>query len=309
MRRAIARDFAALPDVRVTVTVDERLDADPGSYEIVRIRAGTEPRVFESLAGRADYTLAIAPETDGILAERARIVERARGRSLGSSPAAVMLAADKLEFAHHLVRNAIPTPPCRLVHPARGLPAEHPYPAVLKPRDGAGSINTFVISGADDVPDAARSLESAILQPLVPGTPLSASFLVGPTGAVRLVGVARQRIVIERGRISYQGGEVPAPRDWLVPDVVAAVRSVAGLRGFVGVDFVYDDGARRAAVIELNPRPTTSVVGLLALLPPGRLARAWLAGDEDLAGLVHACDPVVFGPDAALADGKGPIRS
>jgi hypothetical protein len=29
-------------------------------------------------------------------------------------------------------------------------------------------------------------------------------------------------------------------------------------------------------VLEINPRPTTSLVGLVHLLPPGALARAWL---------------------------------
>ena len=50
-----------------------------------------------------------------------------------------------------------------------------------------------------------------------------------------------------------------------------------GLRGLIGVDFVWEPGARDATILEINPRPTTSVVGLCRILPPGRLAQSWLA--------------------------------
>ncbi|MDR3637465.1 MAG: ATP-grasp domain-containing protein [Isosphaeraceae bacterium] len=305
MRRALAREFASLPGVRVTVTLDDRVSADDGPWEIVRIGAGEELPLFEALAGRADYTLAIAPETGGILAERARAIRRAGGQSLGSTAEAVTLAADKLIFERHLVRQGIATPPCRVVQPADRLPEDHLYPAILKPRDGAGSLDTFLIPNAGLVPEAARAMETAVLQPYVPGIPLSASFLAGPSASAQLIGVGRQRIAINGARVSYHGGELPAPRDWLTPDVTRAVRAVEGLRGFVGVDFVYDEANCRATVIELNPRPTTSVVGLLSLLPPGRLARAWLGGADDLASLVHSQAPVTFDPDGTFRNEKG----
>ena len=53
--------------------------------------------------------------------------------------------------------------------------------------------------------------------------------------------------------------------------------SVTGLRGFVGVDFLWDEIEAKATVLEINPRPTTSYVGLTRLLPPGCLAQSWLA--------------------------------
>jgi hypothetical protein len=54
------------------------------------------------------------------------------------------------------------------------------------------------------------------------------------------------------------------------------------------VDFLRAEGCHAAVVLEINPRPTTSVVGLCRLLPPGRLARAWLS----------SCDASGFGPAA-----------
>ncbi len=52
--------------------------------------------------------------------------------------------------------------------------------------------------------------------------------------------------------------------------------SVPGLRGFVGVDFLLD-AEGRAMILEINPRPTTSYVGLSRLGPAGTIAGAWLA--------------------------------
>ena len=92
-----------------------------------------------------------------------------------------------------------------------------------------------------------------------------------------LIGVGIQHVVVHAGRFVYRGGTfaviLPVGRTALRP----VVESIPGLRGFVGVDFLWDAGKRQATVLEINPRPTTSCVGLTRLLPPGRLAEAWLA--------------------------------
>lgn len=308
MRRAIAREFASLPDVHAIVTLDERWAPEQGPWTTVRVGAGEESDVFAALARRADYTLVIAPETGGILADRARILERFSCRSLGATAEAVTLAGDKLRMSRFLAGRGIATPVSCVVSTA-SLPSDHPYPAVLKPVDGAGSLDTFLIPSPRDVPDAARAASTALLQPYVRGVPLSASFLAHSEGPPRLIGVGRQNVVVRDGRFCYEGGKLPAPREWLVSDVAHAVASVAGLRGFVGVDFVYDDEARKGTVIEINPRPTTSIVGLLRLLPPGNLARAWRDGIGELDVLVHSQAPVAFAPDGTLRDEEGPFTT
>jgi len=305
MRRALVREFASRPETQVIMTLDSRLNADDGPWSTVRIAAGEEPATFEALAARADYTLAVAPETGGVLAQRARILERSCRRSLGSAADAIELTGDKLRLGAHLADRGIATPASRLVRPQRGLPRDHSYPAVLKPVDGAGSIDTFLVGNVDDLPNETRALEVALLQPFVPGVSLSASFLVGSDGCARLVGVGRQLASVAGGRFQYEGGVLPAPHRWLAPDVTRAVASVPGLRGFVGVDFVYDEATQQAQVIEINPRPTTSLVGLLHLLPAGRLARAWLDSPEELAPWVHSRPPITFRADGTIANEKG----
>ena len=62
---------------------------------------------------------------------------------------------------------------------------------------------------------------------------------------------------------SYEGGMVPFDY-WLKQDVFKVAEKVvegfSGLRGYVGVDFVLTE--HKAYVVEVNPRLTTSYVGL-----------------------------------------------
>jgi predicted ATP-grasp superfamily ATP-dependent carboligase len=72
------------------------------------------------------------------------------------------------------------------------------------------------------------------------------------------------------GRFGYRGGELPIPPDLAARATAlarAATACVPGLCGYAGVDLVLgaaDDGSDDCA-IEINPRLTTSYVGLRAL--------------------------------------------
>ena len=276
------------------VTSDARLPDDPGPWTIERIAAGDDPRRLRELARTADFTVLIAPETSGILASLTREFERAGAQLLGSTADAVDLTADKARLAARLRELSIDTPPTRMIVPVAGLPRDAQYPAVLKPNDGAGSVDTFYLADAQSLPACARDMPAALIQPFVSGTPMSASFLVGPEGQSWPIGVTTQEMAIRAGRFAYLGGTCPAPCQDALPQLKPAVDAIAGLSGFVGVDFIWNTEERHATILEINPRPTTSYVGLSRLLPPGLLARAWLAACEPvtrdtgiLAGLVE----------------------
>ena len=280
MRRAIAADFAAIPGAgsRVVVTLDTRWAEDPGPWAIVPIGPGQLPERLLELARAADYTVLIAPETTGILAGLTRDLERAGARLLGSSPEAVELTGDKARLAdwfgdtrdrhsayaddrprRRASRRIWSIPPCssRSTGPVRSIPSISPtaraYPSLRVPCRGPCSSRTSR------------------------GIPMSASFLVDARSAAHLIGIGRQRMEIEEGKFRYVGGVLPVPCPRAEPLLRRAVASIPGLRGFVGVDFLWDPSRCEAVVLEINPRPTTSFVGLSRLLPAGWLARAWLA--------------------------------
>src|SRR6185295_10816789 len=103
------------------------------------------------------------------------------------------------------------------------------------------------------------------LQECVAGTAASIAFLCGPAGNMPLVPVLQ--LLSDDGRYKYLGGELPiAPH--LAQRAVTlgrrAVDCVPGLLGYIGVDLVLGDAGdgSRDFAIEINPRLTTSYVGL-----------------------------------------------
>ena len=316
MRRAIVEDFAAMPGVRVVTTVDSRVPFDPPRGVDARVVSGRD-ETFASIAAEVDFTLVIAPETGGFLARMSRIFEGPDGRLLGSSPLAVLMTGDKFTFATHLARRGISTPPTRWIDLGSAeFPDDWPGPVVVKPRVGAGSSDTFVVRGRR-CPLWVPCDRSFVAQPYLAGRPMSASFLVDTEGRPTLLAVGRQEIEVdESGRISYRGGTIPSSPGGCPAVVLDAVESVVAylpkpsLRGFVGVDFLLDDRGE-ATILEINPRPTTSFVGLARLFPPGTIAGAWLAA---VAGPLEATDwparlRLATDVPAVSFDADGTVRS
>jgi predicted ATP-grasp superfamily ATP-dependent carboligase len=314
MRRAIAADFAAIaapPTVRVIMTLDSHLPDDHGPWVVERVAAGESIERLRQLARSADFTVLVAPETTGVLAQLTRGLNAADAPILGSTAEAIELTGDKARFAARLASAGVDTPRTRIVAPTANLPADAEYPAVLKPVDGAGSLNTFLVPDHQSVPLEARAMSRAILQPFRSGAPMSASFLVGGAGEAHLIGIGAQRIAIRDGRFEYLGGTLPILCPGAQTQLEPAIALVKGLRGFVGIDFLWDLETRHATILEINPRPTTSYVGLSRLLGPGVLARAWLglydtashANCAHLMGLaerVHRQRPVSFDTSGAF---------
>jgi predicted ATP-grasp superfamily ATP-dependent carboligase len=290
MLAAVVEDFARCPGVEPIALLHPSLFPFAAGWPAgVRIEAaeGDEETRFRTLAASADGTLVIAPEFDDILATRCRWVEEAGGRLLGPSAAAVRRTADKLELSQWFFDAGIPTPPALPLPCA--APPPWPLPRVCKPRDGAGSQATFLVERADELAtclDRAREEGwegEMIVQPYLPGRAASVACLIGQ-GQVVPLPAAEQRLSTD-GRFRYEGGilPLPPPRGERAQRLAErAVRAVPGLLGYVGVDLVLGGAADGGgdAVVEINPRLTTSYVGLrrLALFNVAEALLALLAG-------------------------------
>ncbi len=266
-----------------------------------------ERSLFRELAAGADWSLVIAPEFDGILARRCRWVLEAGGRLLGPSPEAVERTADKLALASILARQGVPTPPCYAV------PSEVAcrLPAVLKPRDGAGSQAMCRVGAWPDLERCLAAMRAErpdaemVLQPLVLGEAMSVAFLLGPGQLLALPPAAQ--LLSADGRFRYLGGTVPLPPALARRATslgLRAVGAVPDLRGYVGVDLILgqaDDGSADQ-VIEMNPRLTTSYIGLRALAR-SNLAEAMLrvVGGQPVGELSWHAGPVHFQADGTVS--------
>lgn len=348
MRRTLAAGFAALPGVRVSFTLDARLPDEPGPWSVVRVGPDEELDAVDRLVADADYTLLIAPEFDGILFDRARRVDRQGGRSLGADARSIAETGNKLVAYRRLSARGVPTVPTQVAPPPSSWPrriafpaaelarvcpfvevpepladvplavvadSEVEHPGVLKPVDGAGALHTTIVAGEAPWPDPSWSPAVAVLQPWVEGEPMSAAVLVSATGRAHLLGVGRQRIAVERGRVRYEGGLAPCRFDAAELEAIArAVAAFPGLRGFVGVDYVRTPTG--PVVLEVNPRATTSIVAYAAILGPAVLAGAWFdlvagGGDRLPIGVLDRIRrrydaPVRFDADGTIREGGDP---
>jgi predicted ATP-grasp superfamily ATP-dependent carboligase len=133
--------------------------------------------------------------------------------------------------------------------------------------------------------------------------------LVGPQRIVVLPAALQH--LSEDGRFRYEGGSLPltGPLGARAQRLAErAVRAVPGLLGFVGVDLILghaDDGSGDA-VIEINPRLTTSYVGLRRMAR-FNLAEALLAVVQDtlLPELTWSQESIRFCPNGQVLSGRG----
>jgi len=280
MLSALAADFSAIEGAQVTVLQDLRLDDLPlPDCEVVEVYSRSHHREeLERLAAEADHTLVIAPEIDGILVQTNRWVRNAGGRLLGSSHEFVSLTADKYLTAQALKRAGVATPESQLLEADQEkLPAGFPYPGVLKPVHGAGSQHTLLVASEHDTPPAYPWPQ--LLERYCLGTACSVAFLCGPAHRVALP-ACRQHLTSD-GRFSYTGGSLLGDSDLTCRATALADRSLEVLPpalGYVGVDLVLGKAADGSEdfVIEINPRLTTSYVGLRSV-SEDNLAAALLA--------------------------------
>ena len=270
MVAALAADFAAMDDCAVTVLRDRRL-ADPELAGCRVVEVDSTPdwrREFDRLAAAADATMVIAPEFDGILRDSVARVRAAGGRELNASDEFLKVAGSKEETVRRLIAADVPAPYGRILGAdAERLPADFPYPAVLKPLDGAGSQHTFLLEGPRDEPEPypwPRRIER-----FYQGRAASVAVLCGPEARYPLP--ACWQFLSSDDRLSYRGGAIIREEDSASRARLLALRALDAMPaayGYVGVDLVLGDAADGSSdvVIEVNPRLTTSYVGLRAAM-------------------------------------------
>ena len=260
MLHALLRDLGEVEGVRLTTTRDVRLS--PLAFKRVKVQTidadeEWEPRL-RALLEAADAFWPIAPETGGRLEALCELCERSSRLLLNSSAAAVRCAASKQRTVETLTQAGLSC--VETWHPEDvSAHLNEVEKVVLKPDDGVGCENMRVVA-ASQVPALMR--DGDVAQPYIEGEAASLSILYGG-GGHRLAGVNRQEIKCRDGGFSLKACVVNGLRNRAYDfDMMAGTigQAIPGLAGYVGVDCVMrDDGV---CLIEVNPRLTTSYVGL-----------------------------------------------
>jgi predicted ATP-grasp superfamily ATP-dependent carboligase len=288
MLRAVLADFQSWGRVQILTTLDSRLsDISLTADRIINLSHEDYYRTMGDLLARSDAALIIAPESNGILARLTALVERSGAQLLGASSAGVIMATDKWECSCRFTENGLPTPDTWRSNSTDAIRAAKKlgFPLVVKPIDEAGCE---AVSLASDVSSLNLALEHAhfqhrdfLLQRYVAGTHASASMLVS---GQRTLPLSLNEQLINIGiPFIYQGGVVPLQHPQRRRALELARRAVSlipGLKGYVGVDMVLTD--EECFLIEINPRLTTSYVGLRQVININLAEAIWQASREDI---------------------------
>ncbi|HEX7888129.1 MAG TPA: ATP-grasp domain-containing protein [Ramlibacter sp.] len=294
MRDAVAGDLARVAGTTVTVAVAEQ---EAGHLHGPQVRAisplpGEGAVAFvRRQAPLHELCWVIAPESGGLLLRLRRAVGAARW--IGCSEQAIRLAASKRATCEVLAGAGLLTPPA--------FAARHRGDWIVKPDDGAGTLDTRRhATRAAAHADLQRRLQAgrpAVMEPFVDGEPLSIATIVGPVLAHALA-FNRQRLERDAAGWLHDLGVQPAaippadPRAVLLRPLAARVAAaMPGLRGYVGIDVVWNERTG-PVVIEVNPRVTCAYVGLSGILHRNLAADVLAvhrrAGAQEAAGHVAA---------------------
>jgi predicted ATP-grasp superfamily ATP-dependent carboligase len=280
MLRTLISDFKAAGH-SVTTLLDSRIarvkppiDADC----VVSVFSSQEAQVnLEKISESADAAYVIAPETDGVLQSLVEIVEQTGAVSLNCPARVIEKVSDKVGFYEFMRKFGLPLPETKMFSVAddlkeikKAIRGSLNFPLIFKPSNGVSCCGLSVVRNEEQVAGAVDKIkrESSnkhfLVQELIKGAAASVSLVSTGNDAVP-ISLNRQDVTIETPEAcsGYSGGSVPFANPLRAEAFKVAekiVKSFPDFRGYLGVDFVLTKD--EAVAIEVNPRLTTSYVGL-----------------------------------------------
>jgi hypothetical protein len=264
--KVLLAEYATFHDPRLAPEGAAMLGALSGSFsrigfEVITPGKGDLGLEIERLAPDCDAGLIIAP--DHLLFGYTSILEE-HTRNLGCSSLVAAVCADKVKTGKILERHGIPVPD-----------AGGPGLRVVKPVRGCGARGVRLTEeppGEDEF--AQRYIEGEHLSASLVGSMNVGEACLHFSGRPPLfLSLNRQLIEVRGGAFHYLGGETPVdhPRAGEMAAVAREAVAVLGCQGYAGVDMVLGD---RPYIVDVNPRITTSIIGIAAVM------------EEEIAGIL-----------------------
>jgi predicted ATP-grasp superfamily ATP-dependent carboligase len=264
----------------VTTLLDSRLAAFNTLNEADQIFSISSPHELSAklkeLSGVADAVYVIAPESGQVLENLVENIETSGGTSLSCEADAIRQISNKMAAYETLKKRGLKAPETVLldIHEKadtiKRLIKELGYPVVFKPLDGVSCGGLSIVKDEGDVAGAVKKVaresmgKQFIAQRAVRGKAASACVISDGDKAVAVT-LNRQLVALASPdeESKYFGGAVPFVHSLEKEALEAAARAVEGIRGlkgYVGIDMILTE--EDAIVLEVNPRLTTSYVGL-----------------------------------------------
>lgn len=275
MRDALLRDVGELDGYEVITLHDARLHPSTFVSQSLPVKNQFE-EAFKDMLTQVDLVWLIAPETDGILLKLSEMCYEADVIFLGCEFDAMLIGTSK-SLAYEALRAAkIHTLPViageDFVEDAGFTQAINLQPLnhakwVAKPEDGAGCDGIQVFDDLHKLMDWLRldnQYLNYLVQPYQEGIAASFSMLCRD-GKAWLLSCNQQHIVTDSDGFKLKGITVNGMQAyWQRFETIARIiaKMLPDAAGYLGVDVIVDTDNDSIYVIEINPRLTTSYVGL-----------------------------------------------
>jgi predicted ATP-grasp superfamily ATP-dependent carboligase len=279
MLRSLISDCKAAGH-NVTTLLDSRLKEFNSPNEADQIVSTSSPNEVDEklkeLSSVADAVYVIAPESGQVLEKLVENIEFSGGTSLNCEIDAIKRVSNKMTAYETLERMGLKVPETVLldIHKKteniKRLTKELGYPLVFKPLDGVSCGGLSLVKDERDIAGAVKKVaresmsKQFIAQKLIGGKAASACVISTGDKAVAVT-LNRQLVTLASPdeESGYYGGAVPFDHSLEKEALRVAqrvVEGIGGLKGYVGVDMILAD--EEPVVLEVNPRLTTSYVGL-----------------------------------------------
>jgi predicted ATP-grasp superfamily ATP-dependent carboligase len=264
-------------DVEISIISSNQYKKIAASLDVENVILADENpgKTYEERSQEFDYSFIIAPESHGILGNLTSSTSPDT-QLLSCPPETVRLFSDKDKTNQLMVNEAqeLRVPDYRSTNgdskEVRAAAEDIGFPCVVKPPDGAGSNGTSILRTSHDIPPACATLKAsgfqeALVQKYIRGRHLSATFHVSQGKLTPLV--VNLQSISPSNSMAYMGGSSPYPFDKTgIWDDLERVAARGSLGGMMGMDFVVGDDD--TYFMEINPRVTTSCIGLSKILSP-----------------------------------------
>lgn len=279
MLRSLISDCKAAGH-NVTTLLDSRLTEFNSPNEADRVISISSTHQLSAklaeLSNVADAVYVIAPESGRVLESLVANIEASEGTLINCKIGAIKRVSNKMTAYEIMKKKGLKVPETVLVdinektEKMKCMTKELGYPLIFKPLDGVSCSGLSEVKKEEDVAGAIKKVvteskkKQFIAQKAISGE--AASSCVISTGDKALaVTLNRQLVTLASPdkESGYYGGAVPFDhklKKEAFKTAERAVEAVSGLKGYVGVDMMLTEGD--IFVLEINPRLTTSYVGL-----------------------------------------------
>lgn len=272
MLRAIVSDLSEVAET--VVPLDPRFEIETQASRT--INADPDQPLWAqwvAAAAECDSALIVAPESDGILAKGVAMLRAGGVDVIAGSGDFLRVASDKVRTAKVMLAAGVAHPISMSLSDRRfERELEDSDRYVVKPRDGCGTQEIRTFDSFDEA--RAELTDEMILQNWMPGRPVSIAMVASGQLQTFLPAVSQ---VLDEQSLEYAGGCGPLQDDIQRRATALASRAIAAMpptvRGFVGLDLLIGDRPSEDCVIEINPRLTTSYVGLRQMINGNLAAR------------------------------------